>query len=107
MPALSLILLYQLGFVVSLNQLFIRLLSNDTGGYFSKEWVPFEDIFHKLSMLSKADKPYTATALKPCFISQLQNNAGFLVAALKSEGLIKTLSGKSHLLSFEPEHYQS
>ena len=101
------VLTYQLGYVESIDQLFIRLQSNATGGYVSKEWVPFEDIQACLLVFSQSNSPLSASALKGCFVSKSQNNAGFLAASLKAEGLLMAVSGKSNLLSFNETQYQS
>lgn len=94
-------LTYQLG-ITEPEKLLIRLQDNQTGGYFSKEWVALSAI-HKC--LAEISKPFSATALKTCFVSKSQNNAGFLAAALKAEGLLTTVEGKTHLLNFDEVHY--
>jgi len=108
------LLSYQLGFVSEIDQLFIRLQANETGGYFSKEWVPVEEIEACLLAYasdapgSKVDakssalaSSFSAVILKPCFKSKSQNNAGFLAAVLKAEGFISQVPEKSNLLSFD------
>ena len=101
------VLTYQLGYVVSLNQLFVRIQLNDTGGYFSKEWVPIVEVESILLAYASEGSSFSAAILKGCFVSRSQNNAGFLAAIIKSEGLIHTLSGKSNLLVFDEGLYQA
>ena len=100
------LLTYQLGYVESSSQLFVRLQENETGGYFSKEWVPTDEIDRCLSAFATTKTSFTAVALKECFLSKSQNNAGFLAAVLKAEGLIHCESGKSNLLLFDDARYQ-
>ena len=101
------LLTYQLGYVAAVDQLFVRIQSNETGGYFSKEWVPFEEVSRCLEAYGKSKESFTAVVLKSAFLSKSQNNAGFLAAVLKSEGLLHCVSGKSNLLCFDSAKYQS
>jgi len=93
------LLTYQLGFVESVNQLFVCIQANDTGGYFSKEWVPLDAVLSCLKPVIDAKSSLTASLLKSAFVSKSQNNAGFLAAILKAEGLLVCVVGKSNLLS--------
>jgi len=99
------LLTYQLGFVETVQQLFVRIQSNETGGYFSKEWVPLDAVITCLEANVKSKEPFTAATLKTSFVSKSQNNAGFLAAILKAEGLLVGIVGKTNLLSFDKEHY--
>jgi len=101
------LLTYQLGFVAAIGQVFIRLQSNETGGYFSKEWVPFEAIHDCLVTRAAVNEPFSAAALKTSFISKSQNNAGFLAAVLKAEELLQGVVGKPNLLSFDALIYKT
>jgi len=101
------LLTYQLGFVAAIGQVFIRLQSNETGGYFSKEWVPFEAIHDCLVTRAVVNEPFSAAALKTSFISKSQNNAGFLAAVLKAEELLQGVVGKPNLLSFDVLIYKT
>jgi len=108
------LLSYQLGFISEIDQLFIRIQANETGGYFSKEWVPVDEI--EACLLAYAsdtpssnvdvksnllDPSFSAVTLKPCFKSKSQNNAGFLAAVLKAEGFISQVVDKANLLIFD------
>lgn len=42
-----------------------------------------------MSKESEKGKPFPASALADAFVSRSQNNSGFLVAALRAEGLLK------------------
>lgn len=67
--------------------LFIRITAND-GGYFSRELVCVEKIRQCLNHLSKyASSP--TKQLRPAFVGRSTCNAGFLLAVLKSEALVK------------------
>jgi hypothetical protein len=63
------------------------LCGNDGGGYFSKEWIPVSRIQVKLNEL-RTSGIFAATALKTLFMGRSSNNASFLAALLKTEGLI-------------------
>lgn len=67
--------------------LFIAITGNESGGYFSREQVPFDKIEACLDT-SQSAKPFPSKAFKEAFTGRSSNNAGFLVAVLRSEGLL-------------------
>lgn len=67
--------------------LFIAITGNQSGGYFSREQVPFDKIEACLDTFQSA-KPFPSKAFKEAFSGRSSNNAGFLVAVLRSEGLL-------------------
>lgn len=69
------------------HDLFIRITAND-GGYFSRELVGVEKIRQCLSHLAK-DATFPTKQLRPAFVGKSTCNAGFLVAVLRSEALVK------------------
>jgi hypothetical protein len=67
------------------NAIFISLRSNSAAGMFSKNWIAYVDI---ADALTRADK-LTSSTLLPLYEYTSRNNAGFLAAVLKEEGLIE------------------
>lgn len=67
--------------------LFVAIVANPSGGYFSRERVPFEKIEACLDAIPSG-KPCPSKAFKETFVGRSSNNAGFLVAILRSEGLL-------------------
>src|SRR5476649_1964357 len=67
--------------------LYVAITGNESGGYFSRERVPFDKIEACLDALD-ADKPFPSKTFKEAFIGRSSNNAGFLVAAMRKEGLL-------------------
>ena len=61
-----------------------RIWANTAAGMFSDMWVSLADLNE---MLIGADK-VTSGTLQPLFASTSKNNAGFMLAVLKGEGLI-------------------
>jgi hypothetical protein len=74
---------------------FFCLLANDGGGYFSREVVPFSRVQGCLKGV-KTDQPIPAKTFKDAFVGRSVNNAGFLVAALRREGLLRPAPDASH-----------
>ena len=72
-------------------QVYIRIIENSGGGFFSDEWVSLKD---SLEALDKAPHPITAVPFINLFIGKSVNTPGFLLAVLKHEGLVKLLEGK-------------
>ena len=69
-------------------QLLVRLVSNTSGGYFSREPVCFERI-RAVAEAQAADKPFNGRVFGgDLFKGQSANNGGFLTAALRSLGLL-------------------
>ncbi|MDR3480346.1 MAG: hypothetical protein P4L91_06485 [Burkholderiaceae bacterium] len=70
----------------SRQQLSLRIIGNDSSGYFSKEIVPFNRIEQCLQSQSD-QKPFASVLLKTSFHGQSSNNSGFLAAILRAEKL--------------------
>ena len=66
------------------NAIFLSLRSNTAAGMFSTNWVAFLDI---ANALVHADKITSAT-LAPLYAGTSRNNAGFMLAVLRGEGLV-------------------
>jgi len=66
--------------------LFIALTSNQNGGYFSRERVPFQKIRECLNRFP--GKPFPSKALRGAFFGRSSNNPPFMVAALADLELI-------------------
>jgi hypothetical protein len=67
--------------------LFIAITDNSSGGYFSREYVSLDRIQELVVQLNRAAFP--SKALKAAFTGKSSNNAGFLAAVLRAEGLLK------------------
>lgn len=78
---------YEIGLVE--DQLAIRICKNSSGGFFSDEWLLLEDIKTCLGALLTSKNDFKSAALKSIFIKgSSANNAGFLCACLRAEGLL-------------------
>lgn len=67
--------------------LFLRVTGNDGGGYFSQELVSMQEIERCLKSRSGAD-PFPSKVLMDVFVGRSANNAGFLAAILRAEGIL-------------------
>ncbi len=67
--------------------LFIRVTGNDGGGYFSQELVSMQEIERCLKSRSNTD-PFPSKVLMDVFVGRSANNAGFLAAILRAEGIL-------------------
>ena len=83
-------LTYHLG-ITEDNKVYIRIVENSGGGFFSEEWV---SLVATLEALDKAPYPITAVPLISLFKGKSVNTPGFLLAVLKHEGSVKLLEGK-------------
>lgn len=68
--------------------LYIRVTANESGGYFSKELVPFTEIEQCLEKCAEASS-FPSKAFRDAFVGRSTNNAGFLAAILREEGLLE------------------
>jgi len=98
---------YQIAYSDTVNQLFLRIVANSSGGYFSKEWVPVETIVSSLDAVIRSGVPFTAPKLIPAFVSKSQNNAGFMAAVLLAEGVLEKVADKQHLLKLTTEGFSN
>lgn len=76
-------------------RLFITIVSNDGGGYFSKEIIPFDGVERCLAPYADG-RPLPAKVLRDAFVGKSVNNAGFLAAILRAEGLLSGVPDAVH-----------
>lgn len=82
------------------SEIYLRIHANDGGGFFSQEWVAWQDIQQALERVPK-DQPITSIVLYSLFKGKSVNTPAFLLAVLKHEGLLRPMKGKkrSHELT--------
>jgi hypothetical protein len=68
------------------NNIMIRVVGNEGGGYFSPEWVKLDTI---LAKLESAKKPLTSFSLNGIFAGKSANTPGFTFAVLYAEGFVE------------------
>jgi hypothetical protein len=85
-------LTYQIG-VTPDDVVHFRITKNSGGGFFSDEWVSFEDIQAALEKRRK-DQAITSFLLAPVFQGKSANNCAFLLSVLVNEKLLLPLKGK-------------
>ena len=66
-----------------------QLVTNDGGGYFNDDWIPYIGIQEVLSQLPNSQE-ITSGTLRPIYPSKSTNSPGFMLAVLKSLGLVQT-----------------
>ena len=76
-------------------QLYVSVIANDGGGYFSNEIARFDGI--EACMPADHTQPFPAKALIPAFVSRSANQPSFCAALLRAEGLTAAAEGKPHL----------
>lgn len=68
-------------------KLMFKIVGNEGGGYFSKEILAFSDVEACLAQHPQ-DQPFPSKLLQVVFTGRSSNNAGFLAAILRAEGLL-------------------
>lgn len=68
----------------------LKIHANSGGGFFSEEWVPLSAIVSRMPPAA----PFTSRVLNPLFAGKSANTPGFLMAALKHEGLVRPSQSK-------------
>jgi hypothetical protein len=71
----------------------LRIARNTGKGMFSAAWVPWEDIQRVLD--AAGDRPATSHTVQQLYRGKSASSGGFLLAALKHEGLVADLDGKA------------
>ena len=80
------LIFYAIGRHEESGELFLKITGNQGGGLHSKEWIALSAIDDVLLSLP-ADKPFKSSVMKRLFKGGSANNAGFLSAILRSDGL--------------------
>jgi hypothetical protein len=83
-------------------QLFITLIGNDGDGCYSKEIVPFDKIKQCLHGIDTS-QPIASKRFQSAFIGKSANNAGFLAAILRAEGLLVPAADAVHQHAVQPD----
>ncbi|MEX6503007.1 hypothetical protein [Pseudomonas zhanjiangensis] len=78
------------------DQLYLTLVSNEGGGWFSTEIVPFARVEAVAEAINDPSAPLLSKQLRQAFISRSANNAGFLAAVLRAEGLLAPSPEAAH-----------
>ena len=81
--------------ILHTKKLFLVLEKNDDGGHFSNEIVSFERI---AACVEGVEETVVSRGFRPAFDSKSINNAGFLLAVLRHESLVKTGEDGKHYL---------
>ena len=76
-------------------QLYVSIVANDSGGYFSNEIARFDGI--EACMPADHTQPFPAKVLIQAFISRSANQPSFCAALLRAEGLTTAAVDKPHL----------
>lgn len=76
-------------------QLYVSIVANDSGGYFSNEIASFDGI--EACMPADRTQSFPAKVLIPAFISRSANQPSFCAALLRAEGLTTADPNKPHL----------
>lgn len=67
------------------HQIYIRVTSNNGGGFFNPEWVGYIEI---ISTLQGMSEPITSHALRHVFQGKSANNPAFMMAILLNEAIV-------------------
>jgi hypothetical protein len=73
------------------HDIYFRVTANTGGGLFSPEWVSLKSM---LAALEVARKPLASFPLLALLKGKSINTPAFLMAAMKSEGIVRSLEGK-------------
>jgi hypothetical protein len=88
-------LTYQLG-CNSDAEIHLRITKNSGGGFFSDEWIAFDDVYQILKKRSE-DSPIMSHFISPLLKGKSSNTSGFIMAALTHLKLLRPLPKKKRL----------
>ena len=86
---------YQIGIDDS-GAIYLKVASNDGGGFFSDEWVSFTDIQAAVEAWPE-DQGVTSMTFRKIFRGKSANTPGFLIAVLGAEGLLEPMADKKRV----------
>lgn len=88
-------------------EIHIRLFGNTGKGFYSKDWTAVT-LIDVLLQQGSEDKPITSGSMQALFDGKSVNTAGFILAVLKSEGLIQTTPDSlRHYERLDPAAWQA
>lgn len=101
------LIFYAIGRHEESGDLFLKITGNQGGGLHSKEWIALSAIDEVLRSLP-ADKPFKSSVMKRLFKGGSANNAGFLSAILRSDGLklVQKADGNPMLHELVPDYLE-
>jgi hypothetical protein len=76
--------------------IYLKVASNDGGGFFSNEWISFTDIQAAIEAWPD-EQGITSMTFRKIFRGKSANTPGFLIAVLVAEGLLAPMEGKSRV----------
>jgi hypothetical protein len=84
--------------------IYLCLTGNTGKGIFNKDWISLEEID---SLLAAEKGPITSGSLKELFDGKSSNSAGFVLAVILSEGLLKVSSNNErHYKRIDQKEYR-
>jgi hypothetical protein len=86
---------YQVG-TDDAGETYLRVSSNDGGGFFSNEWLAFTAIQQSLKAWPD-DQGITSMALRSLFCGKSANTPGFMIAVLCAEGILEPMAEKKRV----------
>jgi hypothetical protein len=89
------ILGYQVGTDDS-GSIYLKVASNDGGGFFSNEWIAFADIQAAVEAWPE-DQGVTSMTYRKIFRGKSANTPGFLIAVLCAEGILEPMADKKRV----------
>lgn len=92
------LLSYRICMTEDASGVFLTIVHNETAGYFSREYVPLSKVETVIADAMSTATSFPASRLKAAFEGKSINNASFLAAILRNEGLI-TASPEHPLLN--------
>jgi hypothetical protein len=76
--------------------IYLKVASNDGGGFFSDEWISFVNIKAALDNWPE-DQGVTSMAFRKIFRSKSANQPGFTLAILVAEGLLRRMADRKRV----------
>jgi len=67
-------------------EIFFKIIANDGGGHFNKDWMALEDA---LNQFHACPEKITSNMLSPLLMRKSSNSAGFFLATMLAEEIIK------------------
>jgi hypothetical protein len=88
-------LTYQVG-VDESGAIYLKVASNDGGGFFSNEWIAFTDIQAAIEAWPD-DQGITSMTFRKIFRGKSANTPGFLIAVMLATGLLEPMADKKRV----------
>lgn len=90
---------YEIGFIDTLDEAYLRITGNESSGAFSTKWIALSDIQTTIDKVE--EETFRSVILRDLYFRKSANNHGYLGSVLKAEKVVAALPNQPTVLRLE------